>query len=162
MRTLHLKWAHWAIQNRWPAAILHGSGSAVFIDINDVYLWLCSVEAAPVGIGTGSDSTMGSMTVMDHVFWLQGCHVLWKAYISAFGLCLTEDFHTQWFHREKKFSSTYSSGSENDMGWKWHMQMIAVEELLSQDYKHLFCEDGLRVLTKIIRADAVPQTTLAN
>lgn len=38
------------------------------MDVNGVYLWLCSVAAAAVGIGTGSDSAMGDGTAMDGVF----------------------------------------------------------------------------------------------
>lgn len=38
------------------------------MDVNDVYLWLCSAQPAPAGIGAGSDGMVGNMTVVDHVF----------------------------------------------------------------------------------------------
>lgn len=75
------------------------------------------------------------------------CPVLWKPGLSAVRLRFVDDFHSQRFHKTK-FSPTYSSGSEIDVWQGQRMQMRAMEELLSQDYKHLFCEDVLRVLTK--------------
>lgn len=56
------------MQSRWPAPALHAPGNVLLLDVNDVYLWLCSVQAAPAGIGVGSDGMVGSMTVVDRVF----------------------------------------------------------------------------------------------
>lgn len=99
-RSLHLKWAGHSEQVASPA--LHAPGSVLLMDVNDVYLWLCSAQPAPAGIGAGSDGMVGNMTVVDHVFWPQRCYVLSSERLAFQHLdCVLQTASTPWFHKDR-------------------------------------------------------------